>query len=68
MAGVARAEWIASAGWAALAVLVTAAFLMPWYILLVLPLAALGDSARLRYATLALTAYLVVTHAAGLPP
>ena len=62
------AEWIASAGWAALAVLVTAAFLMPWYILLVLPLAALGDSTRLRYATLALTAYLVVTHAAGLPP
>ena len=34
---------------------------MPWYVIWVLPLAALGSSVRLRRAALALTVFLVLT-------
>ena len=40
-------DWIAGAGWAALALLVTAASLLPWYVAWLLPLAALGRDRRL---------------------
>jgi hypothetical protein len=40
--------------------LATSAWLMPWYVTWVLPLAALGRDRRLVAATLALCAYLVV--------
>ena len=36
------------------------AWLVPWYVIWLLPLAALGTSVRLRRATLAFTAYLVL--------
>jgi alpha-1,6-mannosyltransferase len=52
--------WIAAGGWATLAALVTSAWLMPWYVTWVLPLAALGRERRLVAAALALCAYLVV--------
>jgi alpha-1,6-mannosyltransferase len=52
--------WIAGAGWATLAMLATSAWLMPWYVVWVLPLAALGRDRRLTAAALALCAYLVV--------
>jgi hypothetical protein len=32
---------------------------MPWYVVWLLPLAALADTDRLRWATLAVTAFLV---------
>lgn len=57
------ADWITAAGWATLALLCTLTFLMPWYVTWLLPLAALGESDRLRYGTLALTAFLVVGRA-----
>ena len=55
-----RLDWIAATGWATLALLVTSAWLMPWYVTWVLPLAALGRDRRLLAAALALCAYLVV--------
>jgi alpha-1,6-mannosyltransferase len=54
-------DWISRAGWATLALLATLAWLMPWYVIWVAPLAALGSSVRLRRATLAFTLFLVIT-------
>jgi hypothetical protein len=55
------ADWIAAAGWATLALLVTSAWLLPWYLTWVLAPAAISGDRRLRAAALALTAYVVVT-------
>lgn len=54
------ADWIGAAGWATFAVIVCSAWIMPWYTVWLLPLAALSRDRRLTIATLALCAYLVV--------
>ncbi|MDQ3677726.1 MAG: hypothetical protein M3401_13150, partial [Actinomycetota bacterium] len=54
-------EWIVAAGWATLAVLVGTAWLTPWYVVWALPLAAASGDRRLRAATLAFCAFVVVT-------
>ena len=51
------ADPIAMAGWATLAILVASAWLVPWYLLWLLPLAALADDRRLLWASVALTAW-----------
>ena len=56
-----RREWLSGLGWATLALIASLAWLVPWYIIWLLPLAALGTSLRLRRATLAFTAFLVLT-------
>jgi len=56
-----RGDWVSRAGWATLALLATLAWLMPWYVIWLAPLAALGSSLRLRRATLTLTVFLVLT-------
>jgi hypothetical protein len=56
-----RGDWIVRAGWATLALIASLAWLMPWYVIWLAPLAALGSSPRLRAATLALTVFVVVT-------
>jgi hypothetical protein len=56
------ADWRTMAGWATLALLLCTAWLLPWYAIWALPLAALGDSRRLRGATLAVCAYAVLIH------
>jgi hypothetical protein len=56
------ADWRTMAGWATLALLVCTAWLLPWYAVWALPLAALGDSGRLRAATLAVCAYAILIH------
>ena len=56
-------DWIAAAGWATLALVLSLSWEMPWYVLWPLPLAALSPSPRLRRATLALTVFLSVTMA-----
>jgi len=56
------ADWRTMAGWATLALLLTTAWLLPWYAIWALPLAALGDSGRLRAATLAVCAYAILIH------
>jgi len=58
------ADWVACAGWATLAGLLTSAWLTPRYAVWVLPIAAIAPSARLRAATLAFCAFVIVTRVA----
>jgi alpha-1,6-mannosyltransferase len=51
---------IVAAAWATLAVLLATAWLVPWYAIWLLPLAALARSSWLTAATLALCAYMLV--------
>ena len=55
-----RRESITASGWATVALLVTLGWVLPWYILWLLPLAALSRSRRLRTTALVLGAYLIV--------
>ena len=54
------ADPIRMAGWATLALLVASAWLVPWYALWLLPLAALAADRRLEVATAALCAWMLV--------
>ena len=54
---------ITASGWASVALLVTLSWVLPWYVLWVLPLAALSSSRRLRTAALVLGVYLIVAWA-----
>lgn len=56
-----RIDWLAAAGWATLALLLSTAWLVPWYVVWLLPLAAVGDDRRLRAATLLFCVYVVAT-------
>jgi alpha-1,6-mannosyltransferase len=64
---VARGEidWITGAGWATLAMLLTASSLLPWYVAWLLPLAALSADRRLTVAALAFTGVVQGTHLIG---
>jgi alpha-1,6-mannosyltransferase len=53
-------EWLAGAGWATFVLIVSLAWLVPWYLLWLLPLAALASNVRLRQAALGLTVFLVL--------
>jgi alpha-1,6-mannosyltransferase len=55
----ASGDWLARVGWATVALIATLSWLMPWYVIWVLPLAVLGTSVRLRRVSLALTLFLV---------
>jgi hypothetical protein len=57
------ARAIVASGWASVALLVTLSWVLPWYVLWVLPLAALSTSRRLRTAALVLGVYLIVVWA-----
>jgi alpha-1,6-mannosyltransferase len=48
-------DWIAGAGWASVALLVSAGSLLPWYVAWLMPLAALGRDGRLWRASIVLT-------------
>jgi hypothetical protein len=52
---------LSHAGWATVALIASLSWLMPWYVIWVLPLAALGSSVRLRRVAVALTVFLVLT-------
>ncbi len=54
-------DWLAGSGWAMLALIASAAWLMPWYVIWLLPLAALARGISLRLATVALTLFLMLT-------
>ena len=54
-------DWLSAAGFSTLGLLASIAWLTPWYIVWVLPLAALGSSIRLRRATLAATLFLALS-------
>jgi Glycosyltransferase family 87 len=58
-----RGSAITASGWASVALLVTLSWVLPWYVLWVLPLAALSSSRRLRAASVALGVYLIIAWA-----
>jgi hypothetical protein len=58
-----RGEAIAACGWASVALVATLSWALPWYVVWVLPLAALSASRRLRVASLALGVYLIIAWA-----
>jgi hypothetical protein len=58
-----RRDSVTGCGWVTVALLVTLGWVLPWYVLWVLPLAALSSSRRLRTAALVLGAYLILAWA-----
>jgi alpha-1,6-mannosyltransferase len=60
-----RGDWIVAAGWSTLALVASLAWLVPWYVIWVLPLAALGTSVHLRRAAVAFSVYLVLAFMPG---
>jgi alpha-1,6-mannosyltransferase len=52
-------DWLVAAGWATCALLVTSAWLLPWYVIWLLPIAAVTGDRKLRIATLALSAFVI---------
>lgn len=51
---------ITASGWSSMALLLTLGWVLPWYVVWVLPLAALSSSRRLRRAALLFGVYLIV--------
>jgi hypothetical protein len=58
-----RRESLTAAGWASVTLLVTLSWVLPWYVLWILPLAALSSSRRLRTTALLLGVYFIVAWA-----
>ncbi|HWX74807.1 MAG TPA: hypothetical protein VNZ05_05835, partial [Solirubrobacteraceae bacterium] len=56
------ADWRIAAGWATLALLFSTAWLLPWYVIWALPLAAVSGNRRLLGATLVFCAYAILIH------
>jgi hypothetical protein len=56
------ANWRVAAGWSTIALLLSTAWLLPWYAIWVLPLAAVSRDRRLCAATLLLCGYAVLIH------
>ncbi len=56
------ADWRIAAGWTMIALLLSTAWLLPWYAIWPLPLAAVSGDRRLRIAALVLCAYAILIH------
>ncbi len=56
-------ESLTAAGWASIALLVTLSWVLPWYVLWILPLAALSSSRRLRVAAVLMGVYMILAWA-----
>jgi hypothetical protein len=56
------ADWRVAAGWTMLALLLSTAWLLPWYAIWALPLAAVSGDRRLRGAVLLFCAYATLIH------
>ena len=56
------ADWRTAAGWTTLALLAATAWLLPWYVVWALPLAAVSADRRLRAVTLLFCAYAILIH------
>ncbi len=56
-----RRDALTASGWATMALLLTLTWVLPWYVLWVLPLAALSRSRALRTTVLVFGAYLLLT-------
>ncbi|HET9718576.1 MAG TPA: hypothetical protein VFP55_00710 [Solirubrobacteraceae bacterium] len=55
-----RRDWLSGAGWATLALLASLGWLMPWYVVWLLPLAAIAPNVKLRRMTLAASVFLIL--------
>jgi hypothetical protein len=53
-------DWVRAAGWAGLAVLLASAYIVPWYLIWVLPVAAISRDRVLIGATILLTAFQAI--------
>ncbi|MGI8801980.1 MAG: hypothetical protein ACR2KV_07380 [Solirubrobacteraceae bacterium] len=53
-------KWIEAAGWATLALLLTLSWTLPWYVLWLLPFAALARARALRIAAVLVSLYLML--------
>jgi hypothetical protein len=58
-----RGAAVTASGWASVALLVTLSWVLPWYVLWVLPMAALSSSRRLRATALVIGVYMIVAWA-----
>jgi hypothetical protein len=54
-------DWVRAAAWAAAGLLLATSWLLPWYLIWLLPLAAIARDRPLQLLTLALTAYQLAT-------
>ena len=61
-------DWLEGAGWATLAMLVTASSLLPWYVAWLLPLAALSTNGRLRQSALVSSGVILAIQLIGYIP
>ena len=61
-------DWIDGAGWATVAILVTASSLLPWYPAWLMPLAALASDRRLSRTAIALTGFVLLIEMIGYIP
>jgi len=55
-----RGEPVDGGGWASFALVITLSWVLPWYVIWILPFCALTANRRLRRATLVLGAYLIL--------
>jgi hypothetical protein len=56
-----RREWLSGAGWGTVALLASLGWLMPWYIIWLLPLAAIAADRRLRIVALGATVFVTLS-------
>ena len=56
-----RHDWLVGAGWATVALLASLAWFVPWYVIWLLPLAALAPSPALRRVSLGFTIFLILS-------
>jgi alpha-1,6-mannosyltransferase len=61
-------DWIDGAGWTAVALLITAGSMLPWYVAWLMPLAALGTDRRLWRASLVITGVVLGIQMIGFLP
>jgi glycosyl transferase family 87 len=54
-----KTPWLEAAGWATFAVLVTTTYMLPWYTVWLLPLAALASTPNQRLAALGVCAFII---------
>ncbi len=59
-------DWIDGAGWSAVALLITAGSMLPWYVVWLMPFAALGTDRRLWRASLIMTGVVQAIQLIGL--
>ncbi len=55
-----RRDWLSGAGWTTLALLASLGWLMPWYVIWLLPLAAIAADRTLRRTALAASVFLTI--------